>query len=102
LHEESYTKREIDELVELIVDVMMMPDNTTVRIAGEDKPVPIVKSQFMKLTHSHIEYVRFCLDRNTSKVGNIKAYLLTTLYNSLFTIDHFYQAEVKHDMYGGI
>jgi hypothetical protein len=102
LHEESYTKREIDELVELIVDVMMMPDNATVRIAGEDKPVPIVKSQFMKLTHSHIEYVRFCLDRNTSKVGNIKAYLLTTLYNSLFTIDHFYQAEVKHDMYGGI
>jgi hypothetical protein len=92
----------VDELVELIVEVMMMPDKWSVRIAGEDKPVALVKNRFMKLTYSHIEYVRFSLQKNTTKVGNIKAYLLTTLYNSLFTIDHFYQAEVQHDMYGGV
>nr|WP_289707585.1 DUF6017 domain-containing protein [Enterocloster clostridioformis] len=91
----------MDELVELMVEVMVMPDSGRVRIAGEDKPVPVVKSRFMKLTHSHIEYVRFCLQRNTTKVGNIKSYLLTTLYNSALTIDHYYQAEVNHDMYGG-
>jgi hypothetical protein len=96
-----YELNEVDELVELMVDVMVMPDHGTIRIAGEDKSVPVVKSRFLKLTHSHIEYVRFCLQKNTTKVGNIKAYLLTTLYNSLFTIDHFYQAEVNHDMYGG-
>jgi hypothetical protein len=102
VNQSSYVKREVDELVELIVEVMMMPDKWSVRIAGEDKPVALVKNRFMKLTYSHIEYVRFSLQKNTTKVGNIKAYLLTTLYNSLFTIDHFYQAEVQHDMYGGV
>jgi hypothetical protein len=96
-----YELDEVDELVELMVDVMVMPDHGTIRIAGEDKPVPVVKSRFLKLTHSHIEYVRFSLHKNTTKVGNIKAYLLTTLYNSIFTIDHFYKAEVNHDMYSG-
>jgi hypothetical protein len=102
VNQSSYVKREVDELVELIVEVMMMPDKWSVRIAGEDKPVALVKNRFMKLTYSHIEYVRFSLQKNTTKVGNIKAYLLTTLYNSLFTINHFYQAEVQHDMYGGV
>lgn len=92
---------DVDELVELMVEVMMMPDDSTLRIAGVDKPVALVKNRFMKLTYSHIEYVLFSLHRNTTKVGNIKAYLLTTLYNAPLTISNYYQAEVNHDMYGG-
>ena len=92
---------DVDELVELMVEVMMMPDDSILRIAGVDKPVALVKNRFMKLNFTHIEYVLFCLHRNTSKVGNIKAYLLTTLYNASLTISNFYQAEVNHDMYGG-
>ena len=80
---------------------MSMPEGSTVRIAGVDKPVAVVKSQFMKLDFSHIEYVLFALHRNTTKVGNIKAYLLTTLYNAPMTISNYYSAEVNHDMYGG-
>lgn len=99
----KFHKREaVDELVELMVDVMMMPDQGTIRIAGVDKPVAIVKNRFMKLGQMHIEYVLGCLDRNTSKVGNIKSYLLTTLYNAPLTIDNYYKAEVNHDMYGGM
>ena len=93
--------REEDELVELMVEVMVMPDQGKIRIAGEDKLVSLVKSQFMKLTHAHIEYVCLCLNKNTTKVGNIKSYLLTALYNSVLTINHYYQAEVNHDLYGG-
>ncbi len=92
---------DVDELIELMVEVMMMPDDSILRIAGVDKPVALVKNRFMKLNFTHIEYVLFCLHRNTSKVGNIKAYLLTTLYNASLTISNFYQAEVNHDMYGG-
>jgi len=92
---------DVDELVELIVEVMMMPDDSILRIAGVEKPVVLVKNRFMKLNFTHIEYVLFCLHRNTNKVGNIKAYLLTTLYNASLTISNFYQAEVNHDMYGG-
>ena len=94
-------QEEVDELVELMVEVMVMPDNSTVRIGGVDKPVAIVKNRFMKVEHGHIEYVVGCLEKNTSKVGNIRAYLLTTLYNSTMTIENYYRAEVNHDMYGG-
>ena len=94
-------QEEVDELVELMVEVMVMPDNSTVRIGGVDKPVAIVKNRFMKVSQGHIEYVIDCLEKNTSKVGNIRAYLLTTLYNSTMTIENYYRAEVNHDMYGG-
>ena len=94
-------KEDVDELIELMVEILMMPDDSVVRIGGADKPVSVVKSRFLKLTYSHIEYVLFSLHRNTSKVANIKAYLLTTLYNSSMTMNHYYQAEVNHDLYGG-
>ena len=94
-------KEDVDELVELMIEVMMMPEDSMIRIAGVEKPVALVKSRFMKLNYSHIEYVLFCLNRNTTKVGNIKAYLLTALYNAPATINSYYQAEVNHDMYGG-
>ena len=96
-----HAKEDVDELVELMIEVMMMPEDSMIRIAGTEKPVALVKSRFMKLNYSHIEYVLFCLNRNTTKVGNIKAYLLTALYNAPATINSYYQAEVNHDMYGG-
>ena len=91
---------EVDELVELVVDVMMMPDNSTLRIAGAERPVAVVKDRFMKLEQAHIEYVIRCLQKNASKIENIKAYLLTTLYNATMTIENYYRAEVNYDMYG--
>lgn len=94
-------KEDVDELIELMVEILMMPDDSVVRIGGADKPVSVVKSRFLKLTYSHIEYVLFSLHRNTSNVANIRAYLLTTLYNSSMTMNHYYQAEVNHDLYGG-
>ena len=94
-------REDVDELIELMVEILMLPDDSMVRIGGADKPVAVVKSRFLKLTYSHIEYVLFSLHRNTSKVANIKAYLLTTIYNSSMTMNHYYQAEVNHDLYGG-
>ena len=98
---QAHNGEEVDELVERIVEVMMMPDDASIKIAGVDKPAAFVKNRFMKLSYSHIEYVLFCLQKNTTKVGNIKSYLLTTLYNATMTINNYYHAEVNHDMYGG-
>ena len=99
--DDRFCRREdVDELVELMVEVMLLPDHGTVRIAGVEKPVAIVKNRFMKLNHEHIEYILTCLQSNTTKVGNIKAYLLTTLYNAPMTISNYYTAEVNHDLYG--
>lgn len=95
-------REEVDELVELMVEVMMMPAGKLVKIAGEERPAEIVKNRFMKLTYAHMDYVLSCLHKNTTKVVNIRAYLLTTLYNATMTMNHYYQAEVNHDMYGGM
>jgi len=95
-----HRKEDVDELVELMVEVMLMPDNSTLRIAGVERPVAIVKNRFMKLNNSHIDYILTCLGANTTKVGNIKAYLLTSLYNAQMTISNYYTAEVNHDLYG--
>jgi len=72
----------------------------TIRIAGEDYPYNLVKSKFLKLNSTHLEYVIGCMKNNTTKVSNIKAYLTTALYNAPNTINHYYTAEVNHDMYG--
>lgn len=95
-------REEVDELVELMVEVMMMPAGKLVKVAGEQRPVEIVKNRLMKLTYAHMDYVLSCLHKNTTKVVNIRAYLLTTLYNATMTMNHYYQAEVNHDMYGGM
>ena len=100
LSDRNCQREELDELVELMVDVMIMPDHASLRIAGAERPAVVVKERFQRLEHSHIAYVLGCLRTNTSKVGNIRSYLLTSLYNAALTIDNYYRAEVNHDMYG--
>ncbi|MCR4673885.1 MAG: replication initiator protein A [Lachnospiraceae bacterium] len=90
-----------DELYQLICDVVCVP-RKTIRIAGEEYPYNLVKSKFLKLNSSHLEYVIGCMKKNTTKVSNIKSYLTTALYNAPNTISHYYTAEVNHDMYGTI
>ena len=53
-----------------------------------------------KLEAEHVRYVIDCLKKNTTQVDNIRAYLLTALYNAPETIENYYQARVNHDMYG--
>lgn len=88
-----------DELYQIICDVVCVP-RKTIRIAGEEYPYSLVKSKFLKLNASHLEYVIGCMKNNTTKVANIKAYLITALYNAPNTISNYYNAEVNHDMYG--
>ena len=83
-------------LVDILVDTVCSK-RKTIRIAGDDKPINVVKSQFMKLNSSHVEYVMDSLKSNTTKVRNIKQYILATLYNAPLTMSSYYQAEVLHD-----
>ena len=72
----------------------------TIRIAGDDYPAEVVKSRFLKLNSSHIEYVLDRMRENTTYVRNIKKYLLAALYNAPATIDSYYASLVNHDLYG--
>ena len=96
---ERHGKQRMDETVELMLEVILSK-RPSIRIAGDDFPREIVRSRFLKINSSHLEYVFGCIDNNTTKVGNIKAYLLTALYNAPATMDSYYRAEVNHDLYG--
>ncbi len=92
-------RRQLDEIVDLIVDTVCSA-RKTIRIAGDDYPADVVKSRFMKLDNSDIEYVISSMQENTTYVCNIKKYLLATLFNAPSTINSYYSALVRHDMYG--
>ena len=98
---QGYDRDMYDELYQIICDVVCVP-RRTIRIGGEDYPYNLVKSKFLKLNTSHLEYVIGCMKNNTTKISNIKAYLITALYNAPNTISHYYTAQVNHDMYGNI
>lgn len=96
---ERHGKQRMDEIVELMLEVVLSK-RPNIRIAGDDFPREVVKSRFLKINSGHVEYVFDCIDNNTTKVGNIKAYLLTALYNAPATMDSYYRVEVNHDLYG--
>ena len=89
----------LDEITELIVDTVCSA-RKTIRIAGDDYPAEVVKSRFLKLDSSHVQYVMDCMKDNTTYVRNIKKYLLAALYNAPVTINSYYSSLVQHDMYG--
>ena len=93
-------REDLDEIVELIVETVCARRKTT-RIAGADFPHEVVRSRFLKLDSSHIEFVMECLHNNTTEVRNMKQYLLTVLFNAPTTMSNHYTSQVNHDMYAG-
>ena len=98
---EQYGEREMyEEIYETVCDVVCVK-RRTIRINGEDYPYELVKSRFLKLNSGHVAYVMDCMKNTVTKITNIRAYLITALYNAPSTMSHYYQQEVQHDMYGG-
>jgi hypothetical protein len=93
----SFDKDRIDGIVDLMLETVVGKDSQ-IRIASNLYPAEIVRSKFLKLGYEHIEYVLECMDANTTKVRNIKKYLLAALFNAPSTMDGYYRAEVNHDM----
>ena len=92
--------KRLDEIVGIILDTLCSRKKA-IRIAGENFPAGAVRSRFLKLDDSHIEYVLDCLDKNTTDIRNIRSYILTALYQAPTTISSYYAARVNHDLYGG-
>ena len=89
-----------EELYEVICEIVCVK-RKTVKVNGEDYPYELVKSKFLKLNSSHLEYVIGCMKETTTRITNIRAYMVTALYNAPNTMNHYYQQLVQHDMYGG-
>ena len=95
-----YSHDRLDEIVELLVETVCS-GKQYIRVSGEDYPAEVVKSRLLKLNSEHIRFVFDCLKENTTRIRNIRQYLLATLYNAPATIGSYYSALVNHDMYGG-
>ena len=89
-------KELLNGIFDLILETVLCRNNEIV-VASNKYPAELVRSKFLKLTSSHIEYAMGCMKSNTTKVHNIKKYLLATLFNAPSTISGYYQAEVNHD-----
>ena len=87
----------IDGIVELMLEVTLT-QKERLHVAGDDYPADFVRDRFRRINFGHIEYVMACMQKNTSKVRNIKAYMLTALFNAPGTMNSYYRAEVNHDM----
>lgn len=96
----GYDAEILDEILDIMVDTVC-GTKPMVRISGQDFPAEVVRSRLLKLNSEHIKYVVDCLKSNTTKVRNIRSYLLTSLYNAPTTISSYYTALVNHDLYGG-
>ena len=90
-------REQLDEITEIILDTVCT-SRKSIRISSDDFPAEVVKSRFLKLNASHIQYVMSCMKENTTRVRNIKKYLQSALYNATFTIGNYYSARVQHDM----
>lgn len=87
----------IEGIYELILETVICKTDEII-VASSKYPVDLVKSKFLKLNYSHVEYVLECLQKNTSVVKNMKKYLLAALFNAPSTMDSYYRAQVNHDM----
>lgn len=97
--EMKYRYELLDELVEIIVDVVAVR-RKSIRIGSADYPYELVRGKFLKLDSGHIQYVLDSMEKTTTHIANIKAYLLTALYNAPNTISNYYSAEVNYYEYG--
>ena len=87
----------INEIFNLMLDVLCITAKT-IRISGDDKPIDVVRAQFMKIDSGHMEYILDCFKHQITDIRNVKQYLLATIYNAPLTIDHYYTSKVNYDM----
>lgn len=97
LHDRPHDRERLDGYVDLIVEACCC-GRGSVRVNQADMPAEAVKGRLLKLGMEHVKYVMDCMDRNTTLVGNIRAYTLSALYNAPATISQYYASLVSHDM----
>ena len=98
--EDGYDRDCVDEAVEQIVDAVSSSKDY-IRVGGESRSADVVRSRLLKLNRFHVEFVLDCMKENTTRIRNIRQYLLTALYNAPASMESYYAARVRHDMRGG-
>jgi hypothetical protein len=95
------SKQEVANIIDIMVDVCIMPEDSTIKVNGIVFPIGIVRERFMEITSMHIEYIIDSLKDNPSDVRNIRSYLITTIFNAPTTLSQYYRSKVNHDINSG-
>ena len=90
-------REQLDEIAQLVQETVCST-RSRIRVAGNDYPAEVVRSKLLKLNSEHIRFVTDCLKQNTTRIRNIRQYLLTVLFNAPSTMNSYYTALVAHDM----
>ena len=90
-------REQLDEIVALVQETVCST-RSRIRVAGNNYPAEVVRSKLLKLNSEHIRFVMDCLKQNTTRIRNIRQYLLTALFNAPSTMSSYYAALVAHDM----
>ena len=98
--EDGYDRELVDEAVAQMVEAICST-KPNIRVAGENRSADVVRSRLLELNRFHVEFVLDCMRENTTPIRNIRAYLLTALYNAPFSMGSYYAAKVRHDLKGG-
>lgn len=89
----------IDEIIEIMTEIVTFNEHP-IKISGYNIPAALIKKKFLEISYEDIEYILFAFSRHTGKINNIKSYLIAAIYNAKTTRNNYYDAEVKHDLYG--
>ena len=90
-------REQLNEIVDLLQETVCST-RSRIRVAGNDYPAEVVRAKLLKLNGEHIRFVMDCLKQNTTRIRNIRQYLLATLFNAPSTMNSYYTALVAHDM----
>lgn len=90
-------REQLDEIAQLVQETVCSTRDR-IRVGGNDYPAEIVRSKLLKLNSEHIRFVMDCLKQNTTRIRNIRQYLLTALFNAPSTMSSYYAALVAHDL----
>lgn len=94
-------KKDVDNIVGIMADICALPDSASVKVNGNAQTVSVVRERFLQIDSMHLEYIMDALDENPSNVRNIRAYLITTVFNAPTTISQYYRSKVNHDTHRG-
>lgn len=77
----------LENFIEIIKTAL---SSKSVRVNRQEISSKVFAERILKLNQFHIEYVVECITKLKTKIRNIPAYVLTSIYNSYTTIDMYY------------
>lgn len=87
---DSNDKELVDNIIDIMVDVLIN-NYETIKINNGEIQSVYVKSMLLKVNMNHILYTIKTINDYQGKINNMRNFILSVLYNSVQTLDSYYQ-----------